>query len=184
MKIVAKSLSGVAEVILRPRSDSRGYFMRTFDEDLFRDMGLNTHWPQENHSFSDAVNTIRGMHFYLPPHSEAKIIRVIHGRIFDVVVDLRKNSPTFGRWEAFDLCGEDYKWLYIPAGFAHGFCTLEPRTEIHYKHERLYIPESDSGIRWNDPDLNIPWPGKDPVLSEKDRRLMSLREFIESYSGL
>jgi dTDP-4-dehydrorhamnose 3,5-epimerase len=184
MKIIPKKLSGVAEIILEPKVDPRGFFMRTFDENLFRDMGLNLHWSQENHSRSDVKNTVRGLHFYLPPHSEAKMVRVIRGRIFDVVVDLRKNSPTFSCWESFALSDEDFKWLYIPAGFAHGFCTLDQRTEILYKNEKCFSPEIDSGIFWDDPDLNIPWPIKTSLVSDKDKGLMSMHKFIELYGGL
>ena len=179
-----KELAGVFEIHLAARQDERGFFMRTFDWQLFSDMGFNTNWPQENHSRSNAKNTIRGLHFYLPPHGEAKMIRVIRGRIFDVVVDLRKNSPTFGHWESFDLHDEDFKWLYIPAGFAHGFCTLEQRSEILYKHEKYFSSEIDSGIFWNDPDLKISWPVQDPIISAKDKGLMSMRRFIELYGGI
>ncbi|MBN1930091.1 MAG: dTDP-4-dehydrorhamnose 3,5-epimerase [Desulfobacterales bacterium] len=184
MKIITNKLSGVAEIILEPRVDQRGFFMRTFDEKQFRDMGLNLHWSQENHSRSDVENTVRGLHFYLPPHGEAKMLRVIRGRIFDVVVDLRKNSPTFGHWESFDLHDEDFKWLYISAGFAHGFCTLEQRSEILYKQEKYFSPEIDSGIFWNDQDLKISWPVQDPIISAKDKGLMSMRRFIELYGGI
>lgn len=182
--IESRRISGVFEIGLVSHSDERGYFMRTFDEKQFLNMGLNFNWSQENHSRTDVKNTVRGLHFYLPPYSEAKMIRVIRGRIFDVVVDLRKTSPTFSCWESFALNDEDFKWLYIPAGFAHGFCTLDQRTEILYKNEKYFSPEIDSGIFWNDPDLNIPWPVKTPLVSDKDKGLMSMRKFIELYVGL
>jgi len=179
-----KDLQGVYEIRLEPRRDDRGFFMRIYDEKLFAAHGLNCNWVQENHSRSIKKNTIRGLHFYLPPYSEAKMIRVIHGRIFDVVVDLRKNSHTFGKWVSYKLNAEDHKWVYIPSGFAHGFCSLVNNTEMIYRHEKAFAPQIDSGIFWNDHDVKISWPIKRPIISEKDKGLMSMNEFVELYGGL
>lgn len=179
MEIVEnKKIAGILEIRLSPCIDGRGYFMRTFDGPLFASIGLNTSWPQENHSFTKKKHTVRGLHLYQPPHCEKKMIRVVRGTIFDVVVDLRRNSRSFGCWESFILSDTDLRWLYIPEGCAHGFCTLKDGCEMQYKHEKLFRPEIDSGIRWNDPDLGIAWPARTPIVSEKDNMLMSLKEFV------
>jgi len=120
---------------------------------------------------------LRGLHFQLPPNEQAKLLRVVKGKIFDVIVDLRKKSETFGKRESFELSSENFEMIFIPRGFAHGFVTLEDDTEIIYKVDNFYAPESDSGIIWNDPDLNIDWPTQEPILSEKDGQLQFFKNF-------
>lgn len=184
MEIIENSrIAGVFEIRLSPFRDDRGYFMRAFDEQLFRNKGLNVVWPQENHSFTKKKHTVRGLHLYIPPHCEIKMIRVIRGAIFDVVVDLRKDSQSFARWQSFILKDEDFKCLYIPAGCAHGFCTISDATEMLYKHEKRFSSAIDSGIRWDDPDLGIHWPTTDPIISQKDSGLMSFKKFVSIHGS-
>jgi len=120
---------------------------------------------------------LRGLHFQLPPNEQAKLVRVTRGKVYDVIVDIRKNSPTYGKREGIELSGDNFKMLYVPKGFAHAFLTLEDNTEFMYKVDNFYAPESDSGIIWNDPDLAIDWPVKYPTLSEKDSKLQKFKDF-------
>lgn len=177
-------LKGVYSIKLNPIYDNRGFFMRYYDQKLFAEKGLATLWVQDNQSVSTNEGTLRGLHFILPPHTDGKLIRCIAGRIWDVFVDIRKNSATFGEWECCELSGEEHSMLYIPRGFAHGFCTLEDNTVMLYKHDMMYHKESDSGIIWNDRDLNINWPVQNPIISERDSALFSLRHFINLYGGI
>jgi dTDP-4-dehydrorhamnose 3,5-epimerase len=129
---------------------------------------------------SVASGVLRGMHFQKSPFAQSKLVRVIHGAIFDVIVDLRRSSPTFGQWDGFELTNDNYAMLFVPKGFAHGFCTLAPRTEVIYKVDDYYSPSHDGGFRWNDPDIGIKWPVEIPVLSEKDSRLPFLKDITAS----
>lgn len=184
MNVKETLLQGVYEFELSPFEDHRGFFMRTYDSSILIQHGVNREWVQENHSSSSQKGTIRGLHFLLSPHTDAKLIRCIRGEIFDVIVDLRKNSPTFGKWESFILSEQNKKCLFIPRGFAHGFCTLTENCDLLYKHDNYYNKSFDSGILWNDPDLAIEWPAKNPILSERDIKLPSFREFIQAQKGL
>ena len=179
-----KGIKGIYEIILKPVIDNRGFFMRTFDEELFKKFDIPIKWVQENHSKNLNKNTVRGFHFCLHPYTESKLIRCIRGKVFDVFVDLRKGSPTFGNWDSIELSEFDFKWLFLPKGIAHGFCTLEDNTELLYKHDTYYQKEYDSGIVWNDKDLNIEWPVKNPIISEKDSNLMSYQKFLKDVGGL
>ncbi|HUX57540.1 MAG TPA: dTDP-4-dehydrorhamnose 3,5-epimerase [Bacteroidales bacterium] len=179
-----KGIKGIYEIILKPIIDNRGFFMRTFDEELFKQFGIPSNWVQENHSKNLLKNTVRGLHFILPPYTDSKLIRCIRGHVFDVFVDLRKGSSSFGKWESVELKDDDYKWLFLPKGIAHGFCTLEDNTELLYKHDTYYQKEYDRGIVWNDKDLNIEWPVKNPIISEKDSNLMSYQKFLKDVGGL
>lgn len=179
-----KLLQGVKEIIMEPFSDQRGFLMRIFDENIFREMDIPSHWVQENHSMNLQKNIIRGLHFLLPPHTDAKLLRCTRGEIYDVVIDLRADSPTFGKWDSYILSEDKYQWIYIPKGFAHGYCCITDRSEIIYKHDSCYFKEADCGIRWNDPDLGISWPCKNPLVSEKDQALLSFDEFIKTIGGL
>jgi len=178
------ALAGVYEVILKSFEDDRGSFTRTFDEKLFNELGIPGHWVQENHTRNKKAGTIRGLHFLLPPDTDGKLIRCTRGMIWDVIADLRKGSSTLGSWINVVLSETDHHWIYIPKGFAHGFCTLTDDAEVLYKHDSYYQKNSDSGIVWNDKDLNIPWPVQDPIISEKDKGLMTFNEFITNYRGL
>lgn len=172
-------LSGVIEMTLTPHLDERGFFMRAYDATLFEKHGINMNWVQENHSRSEKKGILRGLHFQMEPFSETKLIRCIRGEIFDVAVDLRKDSPAFGQWTGVCLSEENKKMLLIPRGFAHGFCTLTELSEVVYKVDNVYSPEHERGLIWNDPDLNIDWPVNDPILSAKDKKNMTLKEFME-----
>jgi dTDP-4-dehydrorhamnose 3,5-epimerase len=170
---------GLYEIIPEPHADRRGFFMRTYDRDIFVKHGIDREWLQENHSRTENAGIIRGLHFQLYPCSETKLVRCIRGRIFDVAVDLRKRSETFGKWLGLELSEDNKKIFFIPRGFAHGFCSLTGIAEVLYKVDNVYSPGHERGIIWNDPDLSIKWPVIDPELSEKDLKNMSLRELLE-----
>jgi len=157
--------------------DNRGFFLEFYSEKKFKDAGISTVFLQDNHSMSAKKGVLRGLHFQFPPHTQTKLIRVTRGSVYDVVVDLRKKSSTFGQWEGFELSGDNFKMLYIPEGFAHGFCTLEDNTEFIYKNNAFYAPSFEGGIRWNDPDLSINWPVDIPCLSDKDKVLPFFKDF-------
>ena len=177
MEIQSLKLKGSFEIQLVPKGDNRGYFMRSYDHDVFTEHGLQTAWVQENQSFSTRLNIIRGLHFLNPPHTETKLVRVAQGKILDVFVDLRQGSETFGQWDSIELSSENNKAVYIPKGFAHGFLTLSKTVLVLYKVDSAYVSESDSGIRWNDPDVGIDWKIKEPILSERDKNLQFLADF-------
>lgn len=158
--------------------DARGFLSETYNRGALRRDGIDVEFIQDNHSLSRRAGTLRGLHFQAPPFAQAKLVRVIRGRIWDVAVDIRHGSRSFGRWAAIELSAESWRQLYIPSGFAHGFLTLEDETEVTYKVSAPYAPDHDGGIRWDDPDLAIDWPlaGMTPVLSDKDNRLPALRD--------
>jgi dTDP-4-dehydrorhamnose 3,5-epimerase len=151
-------LEGVYELTPRKIGDERGFFSETYKVDELRRMGLHKEFVQDNHSFSKARGVLRGMHYQLPPHGQAKLVRVVQGSIYDVVIDVRKGSRTFGRWTALHLSREAWNQLYVPIGFAHGFVTLEENTEVIYKVTAPYAPECERAIRYDDPALGIRWP--------------------------
>lgn len=184
MIIQPRKLAGSFEIELLPIEDSRGYFMRTFCRDIFRRHGLQSEWVQENQSLSRAKHTIRGLHFQKPPHSETKLIRVLCGAILDVFVDLRLDSRTYGKWDSVALSEENGKMVYIPRGFAHGFCTLTDDSVVLYKVDNMYAPESEGNLRWNDPEIGIKWPTKDPILSEKDQKAPLFRDFVSPFPSM
>lgn len=163
--------------------DARGYFVETYHARALRELGITAVFVQDNQSFSTAQGTVRGLHFQLPPEPQAKLIRVRRGRIFDVAVDLRRGSPTYGRWVAEVLTADAGEQLFIPRGFAHGFCTLEPNTEVEYKVDRFYAPACGSGVIWNDLTLAIDWPirREEAVLSEKDLKLGRFVDFVSPF---
>ncbi|MEG8098999.1 dTDP-4-dehydrorhamnose 3,5-epimerase [Candidatus Liberibacter brunswickensis] len=170
-------------------ADSRGWFSETYNDNSLKTNGFKDVFVQDNHSFSSNSGTIRGLHFQYPPYAQAKLVRCIAGRIFDVAVDIRKNSPTYGHWFALELSADNCLQLYIPAGFAHGFITLEMNTEVIYKVTNHYSLEHDSGIIWKDKSIDIKWPLLDiisPSLSEKDNNLPFLNQLDSpfEYDGL
>lgn len=169
MKITPLRLEGA--VILEPKvhGDHRGFFMESYNEQLFKDNGIDIKFVQDNHSLSAEPGVIRGLHYQLNPKAQEKLVRVISGAIYDVIVDIRKKSPTFGQWVGVILSEHNKRQLLVPKGFAHGFCTLVPNTQVIYKVDEYYSPEHDRGIIWNDPVLNIDWPISEPILSDKDR---------------
>lgn len=164
-------------LVICPRrfEDARGWFSETWSRSRFQAAGLDLDFCQDNHSLSRQVGTLRGMHFQTAPFAQTKLVRCLRGRVFDVVVDLRRGSPTFGQWRGLELSAQNGKQLLIPAGFAHGFQTLEPDCEIAYKVDAPYSAENDSGFAWDDPVVSIAWPQRvNPVLSDKDRTLSPL----------
>jgi dTDP-4-dehydrorhamnose 3,5-epimerase len=165
-------IEGPLLVSVRRFADARGAFVETYNRRDFTAVGIADEFVQDNQSLSVTPGTVRGLHFQLHPHAQAKLVRVLRGRILDVAVDIRRGSPTFGRHVAAELTGENGHMLYVPAGFAHGFVTREPDTEVAYKVTALYAPECDRGLAWDDPALGIGWQ-VDPaaaILSDKDRR--------------
>jgi dTDP-4-dehydrorhamnose 3,5-epimerase len=175
MQVVETAIAGVLLVTPSPLVDERGHFARQWDEDTFRRYGLTTRFPQCNSSFSAAAGTLRGLHYQAPPHGEAKYLRCISGRLFDVVVDVRRGSPSFGRWLGTELSAADRRWIYIPDGVAHGFLTLEDNTEVLYPVSTPYVPNAERGIRWNDPAFGIEWPMTPSRMSDKDARWNDFR---------
>ena len=178
MKIEAAPLIEDVKII-EPvrRADARGLFCEVFRRDLLVEAGICEDWVQDNTSISTQRGTIRGLHFQSPPFAQAKLVRVTRGRILDVAVDLRQSSRTFGRHVVVELSAENWRQMYIPTGFAHGFCCLEAGTEIQYKVSARYSPAHDLGVAWNDPDLAIDWriSATEAVLSEKDLRQPDFR---------
>lgn len=156
--------------------DDRGFFCETYNASAWNEAGLSFNFVQDNHSLSRDVGTVRGLHFQSKPFAQDKLVRVVRGRILDVAVDLRQSSPTFKHYFAIELSQENWKQLFIPVGFAHGFVTLDPDTEVLYKVSNFYSPAHDFGIAWNDPEINIDWPIKQTmaILSQKDRNLPAL----------
>jgi len=155
--------------------DDRGYFFESYNEDQFRNAGLETKFVQDNESRS-GKGVLRGLHFQAPPYEQGKLVRVVRGAVLDVTVDIRKDSPTFGKWIGFELTEQNKHMLWIPPGLAHGFVTLEDDTIFIYKCTNVYHKESENAIRWNDPDLNIDWGIADPVISEKDNAASLFRD--------
>jgi dTDP-4-dehydrorhamnose 3,5-epimerase len=158
--------------------------MRTFDHSIFESKGLKRDWIQENHSRSEEKGIIRGLHFQLPPFTETKMVRCIRGAVLDVFVDLREDSATFGQWDSIELSEDNKKAIYIPRGFAHGFCTLSEISEVVYKVDNYYSKESECGLLWNDEQLNIDWPFDKPILSNKDQKNMTINEFKNKYKAI
>ena len=162
-------LNGVFIIDLEKHEDERGFFARSWDKQEFESNGLDSNLSQCNISFNKKKGTIRGMHFQRKPYEEAKLIHCVKGSIFDVIIDLRKDSDGFKKWISIELNEQNYRMLYVPEGFAHGFQTLEDNTEVFYQMTQCYMPEVAKGIRWNDTQFNIDWPIKFPILSEKDK---------------
>jgi dTDP-4-dehydrorhamnose 3,5-epimerase len=178
MDITPLAIAGLK--LLRPRrhGDARGWFMETYRRDLLAEAGIADDFVQDNQSFSATRGTVRGLHFQRPPHAQAKLIRVLSGRILDVALDLRRSSATYGRHVAVELSAEGGESLYIDAGFAHGFCTLTDNVSVAYKVSGFYAAESDAGVFWADPDLGIAWPVTEgeAVVSDRDRKLPRLAD--------
>jgi dTDP-4-dehydrorhamnose 3,5-epimerase len=170
-------LPGVKAVVPKKKGDGRGFFVETYNKARFAEIGIALEFVQDNHSFSAETGTIRGLHFQVTPYAQAKLVRVVRGAIFDVVLDVRRSSPNFGKWTCLTITAERGEQVFVPEGFAHGFCTLEPNTEVLYKVSAFYSLEHEHGIRWDDPALGIRWPlqGK-PTLSVKDEQSPFLKD--------
>ncbi|MCA1041609.1 dTDP-4-dehydrorhamnose 3,5-epimerase [Bacillus infantis] len=176
MKVIKTDLEGVKVIEPTVFGDYRGWFMETYNKAKFLEIGLDLNFVQDNHSFSAAKGTLRGLHYQLNPKAQTKLIRCTKGAIFDVAVDIRKNSPSFSKWFGIELSDENKKQLLVPKGFAHAFITLTDNVEVQYKVDELYSPENDRGIIWNDPEIGIEWPiDITPILSEKDQKAPLLK---------
>jgi dTDP-4-dehydrorhamnose 3,5-epimerase len=178
MKFSKTSLAGLWVIDLELREDERGFLARTFCENEFSAQGLNIRWPQCNLTLTKSRGMIRGLHFQLSPRAEIKLVRCAAGAIFDVAVDVRPNSPTFGKWEAFELTSQNRRMLYIPGGFAHGFQCLADNSEVFYQMSEFFFADLSRGVRWNDPTVAIKWPLPDPTLSERDQNLPLLADAV------
>ncbi|MCX7645676.1 MAG: dTDP-4-dehydrorhamnose 3,5-epimerase [Rhodobacteraceae bacterium] len=179
MRVEATALPEVKLIAPRRFADARGFFAETWNARAFAEAGIATAFVQDNHSLSHRVGTVRGLHFQSPPHAQAKLVRCGRGRLLDVAVDIRRGSPRYGQWVAVELSAENGLMLFIPEGFAHGFVTREPDTEVVYKCSDFYAPDCDGALHWADPDIGIDW-GVDPaaaILSDKDAAAPRLAAF-------
>jgi dTDP-4-dehydrorhamnose 3,5-epimerase len=178
MNVVKTKLDGV--VIIEPdiHKDNRGWLYESWSEQQYSELGINAHFVQDNHLFSFQKGTLRGLHFQVMPYEQAKLVRCINGAAFDVAVDVRKKSSTFGQWIGIELSRTNCKQLFIPKGFAHGVLTLENNTEIEYKSDNFYKPSCERYICWNDPQISVEWNIELPILSEKDQRAPLIADLI------
>jgi dTDP-4-dehydrorhamnose 3,5-epimerase len=164
----------IPEVLLltpRRHGDERGWFAETYNQDVFAKAGLSDDFVQDNHAYSSARGAVRGLHLQVPPHAIAKLVRVVRGAVFDVAVDVRAGSPTYGLWVSAELSAENGRQLYVPRGFAHGYCTLTADAEVLYKQSGLYAPRAERGVRWDDPAIGVRWPisAGEAILNDRDR---------------
>ncbi|MDT8324582.1 MAG: dTDP-4-dehydrorhamnose 3,5-epimerase [Bacteroidota bacterium] len=173
MNFITTSLPGILLIEPKVFGDERGFFMESYRRDVFAAQGIPP-LLQDNHSRS-VRGTLRGLHFQ-HPHGQGKLIRVTHGAVYDVLVDVRRGSPTFGKWEGHELSAENKRQLWVPPGFAHGFCVLSEDADFLYKCSDYYHPESEHTLLWNDPEVGVQWPVSEPILSEKDRNGVALRD--------
>jgi dTDP-4-dehydrorhamnose 3,5-epimerase len=173
-------IPGVMTIEPKSFSDDRGFFFENFKESEFIQNGIEKKFVQDNFSHS-TQGVLRGLHYQKNPHAQAKLLSVLKGKIFDVAVDIRVNSPTFGKWVSVIISEEDHKLIYIPEGFAHGFCVLSNEADVLYKVTNEYSPKDERGIKWNDPDINIAWPIDKPLLHEKDSRLPFLKNIDNDF---
>jgi dTDP-4-dehydrorhamnose 3,5-epimerase len=183
MDVETTNVPGV--LLLKPRyfHDARGYFVETYNARSARDAGLATEFVQDNQALSLKRGTVRALHLQVPPKAQAKLVRVLRGSVYDVAVDLRAGSPAYGCWVAATLTARGGEQIFIPRGFAHGYCTLEADTEVAYKVDDYYAPECERGLAWDDPTLGIAWPvsAADAVLSDKDRQLPRFADFTSPF---
>jgi len=187
MQITETGLPGLLLIEPKVFGDSRGFFLETWSRTAFAAQGLDYDFVQDNHAMSGSPGVLRGLHFQRPPAAQAKLVRVTRGAVFDVAVDLRQGSPSFGKWYGAILSGDNFKQLIIPRGFAHGYLTLAPDTEFLYKVDAPYAPDLDAGLAWNDPDLAVAWPTAElgitaPILSDKDRSLPAWAGFASPFT--
>jgi dTDP-4-dehydrorhamnose 3,5-epimerase len=181
MKVIATRLAGVHIVEPAVHGDHRGFFMESYSSEKFRQHEIDFHFVQDNHSLSVEAGVVRGLHYQLNPKAQTKLVRVIFGAIYDVVVDIRKESMTFGQWIGVILSESNKRQLLVPKGFAHGFCTVVANTQVVYKVDEYYSPECDRGILWSDPALGIDWPTSQPILSDKDQKHPLLKDALINF---
>ncbi|MBM6592860.1 dTDP-4-dehydrorhamnose 3,5-epimerase [Microvirga pudoricolor] len=177
------AISDVLVLVPRRFGDARGWFVETYSTRAYESLLGDVTFVQDNQAFSAQAGTLRGLHFQAPPEPQAKLVRVLRGSIFDVAVDLRRGSPTYGQWVGETLTGEGGEQIFVPRGFAHGYCTLEPDTEVAYKVDGFYAPSCDGGIQWDDPAIGIDWPitAAEAVLSDKDKGLPAFESFVSPF---
>ncbi|MDR0239919.1 MAG: dTDP-4-dehydrorhamnose 3,5-epimerase [Deltaproteobacteria bacterium] len=168
MQIRETGLPGLRILNPKVHKDHRGFFLESFREEFFQNLAEPVHFVQDNHARSEEAGVLRGLHYQAPPAAQTKLIWVGRGAAFDVVVDLRRSSPTYGKSYGLVLTSDNFLRVLIPKGFAHGYMTLEPGTEFHYKVDHYYSPENEGGLRWNDPALQIDWPDRTPIMTERD----------------
>jgi dTDP-4-dehydrorhamnose 3,5-epimerase len=183
MQVLDTAIPAVKVLVPKKFGDHRGFFSETYSRKAFEAMGIRADFVQDNHSLSAEAGVVRGLHYQRAPAAQDKLLRVVRGAILDVAVDIRRSSPTFGRHVAEVISADNWRQIYIPAGFAHGFRTLEPNTEVIYKVTAFYAPEHDRGIRWDDPALGIDWGigASDAILSDRDRKHPLLAEATELF---
>ncbi|WP_068471358.1 dTDP-4-dehydrorhamnose 3,5-epimerase [Candidatus Protochlamydia phocaeensis] len=174
MEVIDLRLKGLKLIKPKVFKDPRGFFLESFKQPLYEKMGIQEKFAQDNHSFS-TKHCIRGMHFQSFP-GQAKLVRVAVGKVYDVAVDIRPDSPTYGQWEAVVLDDQEHHQLFIPVGFAHGFCVLSEEAHVMYKVSTPYDPVHEKGFRWNDPQINIQWPTQQPIVSERDQQAPSFKD--------
>jgi len=172
MEVRPTQIPDVKLLVLRKHGDARGFFSETYNRRDFAKQGIGIEFVQDNQALSGPSGTVRGLHYQLAPAAQAKLVRVTRGRIFDVAVDIRRGSQTFGKFASSELSADEWNQLYVPAGFAHGYCTLTPDTEVIYKVSAYYMPAHERAIRWNDPAIGIPWPVGEgtAIISDRDRQ--------------
>lgn len=175
MKRIETGIEGLCVIEPKVFGDSRGFFMETYNEKMFKQLGLPTYWAQDNLSRS-SKGVLRGLHFQ-EPNPQGKLVRVVTGAVWDVALDIRPGSPTYGKYYGLELSADNKTAFYVPPGFAHGFAVLTDVADFAYKCTALYSPPDEKGIRWDDPELRIPWPVKDPLLSPKDAKWPTLKEW-------
>ncbi|AUO06978.1 dTDP-4-dehydrorhamnose 3,5-epimerase [Paenibacillus jamilae] len=176
MKVIPLRLAGASVIEPIVHGDQRGFFMESYNQQVMQDEGITHTFIQDNQSLSADAGVIRGLHYQLNPKAQTKLIRVLTGAIYDVILDIRISSPTFGQWMSVILSEYNHRQLLVPKGFAHGFCTLVPNTQVLYKVDEYYSPLHDRGILWNDPTLSIDWPTSKAILSEKDKQQPLLKD--------
>ncbi|WP_219835816.1 dTDP-4-dehydrorhamnose 3,5-epimerase [Paenibacillus sp. R14(2021)] len=182
MKLTTTKLDGVWIVETDVFGDHRGFFTESYNKQKFEEAGIACEFIQDNHSYSAEAGTLRGLHYQLAPYAQTKLIRATAGAIYDVAVDIRQGSPTYGEWVGVVLSESNKRQLLVPKGFAHGFCTLTPHVQVMYKVDQLYSKAHDRGILWSDPDLGIDWPSSQVVLSDKDKVHPPLREADNNFN--
>lgn len=182
MHITETGLPGLRLLTPQAHRDERGFFVETYRESFFDSLARGQRFVQDNHARSEDAGVLRGLHFQLPPMTQAKLVWAVRGSIYDVAVDLRKGSPTFGRWFGCTLTADSFQRIYVPRGFAHGYMTLEPGTEVMYKVDAYYAPALEQGLAWNDPDIGVTWPDIAPILSAKDQKHGTFRDFRTPFS--
>ncbi len=176
MQLIDTKLEGLYIVEPAVHGDHRGFFMESYSSKKFAELGLDFEFVQDNHSLSVETGVLRGLHYQLKPKAQTKLVRVVTGVIYDVAVDIRRDSPSFGQWVGIILSEANKRQLLVPRGFAHGFCTLVPNTQVLYKVDEYYSPEQDRGILWSDPAIGIDWPTSTPMLSDKDQKHPLLKD--------